>query len=244
MISTNGGCDLPCWLSLIPGEATQLDIDKLYLPIRGTFRPHPTTVETIMMMADLDLNGDNFPELSIKQFEQYGTIQRILVSTGSFNRPENDPLYYPPLTEAMQQYALAQVLAQYGVPTRVWIGLSGGPAEPGGSWIYSMWVFYDNLGFSVYYEGALLSRTADTLRVCPTYEGVSNITMYLQSAESERSLDVYLEDEYGSWVQGMFSQGILMDLESATGLSTEEFHRRFTEPGQEPCIEPPAELWH
>ena len=244
MISTNGGCNLPCWLGLLPGEAAEWDISEIYYPIVGTYLILPPSEEITRDHSPLDLDTDGITELYFDFFEQNGILQRILVSTDSLNRPENDPLYYPPLTEAMQQYALAQVLAQYGVPTHVWIGLSGGPAEPGGSWIYSMWVFYDNLGFSVYYEGALLSRTSDTLQVCPIYEGVSNITMYLQSAESERSLDVFLEDAYGSWVQGMVSQGILMDLKSATGLSTKEFHRRFTEPGQEPCIESPAELWH
>jgi hypothetical protein len=243
LISTNNECKLPCWLGLIPGKATEDDISSLLYPISGRHSALPTTDYVRKDSIFTVETSDGFPELYFDLFDQNGILLRVYVVTDSLNRPPSDPIYAPQLTEAMQIYSLDQVLTIYGKPSRVLIGVKSGPAEAGAPWLYHLFVIYDNLSFMIYYEGGDLHRLGDTISVCPSYLKLSYLTMFLQSPESESTLDVFVQDIYGVSLEDMASQGMFMDLKSAANISLEDFYLKFKQSNPETCIETNANLW-
>jgi hypothetical protein len=243
LISTNNECKLPCWLGLIPGKATEDDISSLLYPISGRHSALPTTDYVRKDSIFTVETSDGFPELYFDLFDQNGILLRVYVVTDSLNRPPSDPIYAPQLTEAMQIYSLDQVLTIYGKPSRVLIGVKSGPAEAGAPWLYHLFVVYDNLGFMIYYEGGDLHRSGDTISVCPSYLKLNYLNLFLQSPESDSSLDMFVKDIDGLSLQDMVSQGMFMDIKSATNLSPEDFYMKLKQSNTETCIETDANLW-
>ncbi len=244
LISTNNGCELPCWLGLMPGKATEEDISNFFYPITGRNSILPITNYVRKDHFPIMKTDSGLLELYFDFYEQNGILFRIYVATDILNKPLNDPRYDPALTDAMQIYSLDKVLTKYGVPSRAYLGITEGPSEPGAPWLYHLYVIYDNLGFMIYYEGGDLHRSGDTISVCPSYQKLSYINLFLQSPESESTLDTFLKEIYGLSLEDMSLQGKFMDIKSATNLSTEDFYLKLRQSYPETCIETNATLWH
>jgi hypothetical protein len=238
LISTNDGCELPCWWGVKPGESTPRDILNFLTPLGVHERP-PNSYrhgDSIYEFA-LDVNQKGILNLSLVFYERAGTVLSITVSSDMVILNGS-----PAFTEAMKRYSLNGVLAHYGKPTRVLVGLRGGPSEPSAPWLYSIWVFYDNLGMLIYYEGEGLSRKGQTLRVCPNYDGIWYIDLYLQSPSSTNLLEDLQALKSQFTIEEQIAEGYLRPLEESTNLSLAAFYELFVKPGSA-CFESPASAW-
>lgn len=151
--------------------------------------------------------------------------------------------YYNPLAfqEAWGHYSPKEVILTYGPPSRVWVEATSHFIEPTDSQTigYSLWLFYDDLGFLVQYSAAV--KYDSIYRMCPAVEneseGMKAIDLFLQSSSNQTPL----EDSSALLAPG--TMDYIKPIEEAAGLSPEEFYRLFTQNGQAACFETPQNIW-
>ncbi len=212
---------MPCWWGIVPGKTTFQEF--LSNPLIDYGRSDFHVPES---------NGPRDYYLHYSTTEQDGVIESIDVR-GGFGY--GDIVMSERAMREWQRYSLAQVLTDYGVPSRVW--LFPGPAvEPGFPPGYGLTVSYDPLGFSIYYGGpAKFSADPNTpeLWACPVPKRVSFIRMLLRPAGS-------ISDTETVWPEGGLLPGY--SLQEGTGMSLEEFQRMFREENDQNCLRLPLKL--
>ncbi len=229
-LADNGGCELPCWWGVNPGETSwetavqhfsEQGIQVLgdgSLGLRypsGEYRGHPT-------YTDL---------MDVQLYQDEGIVRSIEI--------QNDT-YYAPLQEQFtslwQRYALQPMLARHGVPTRVYFDLSiGAPCVGSGNFpTYTMWVIYDDQGIAIRYSGFLL-YDHDSWSVCPVFGQSGGIRISLWSVKDEVGPPDFATEVYDP--SGEFSvYGFLSEL---TTMSTQTFYETFRQIEPQACVEIP-----
>jgi hypothetical protein len=218
MLSSNGGCELPCWWGIVPGE-TGWEEMRAFFAAQGI---------GVSENGYLDLGypdpevGYRVPMLEVELEQQGGLVQAIRVTNDRTHEPLADD---PALV--WRRYELAQILSQYGVPSQVYLSLAVGAAciGPGVVPTYDMWVVYEDLGMAVLYPGMLI-RDLDNWLLCPVFGQTSDvfgptrtIEIRLQSPALDRPV---VSMEPGD---GVFNiTGTLMELAQ---MSVEEFYEIF-----------------
>ncbi|RLF31751.1 MAG: hypothetical protein DRM98_05085 [Thermoplasmata archaeon] len=192
-LATNGGCELPCWWGITPGESTWQEA-KDQLPHRHFQFWFPE----VPIHYDVHLNLT----------EEDGTVQSIKVQSYCFACDR--------FTEDWSRYSLDQVLSRYGVPSQVRIILAL-PVDAGGPIYYRLYVFYNDLGFGIIYEGPAVKQNG-LLHTCFSF---NYITLWLQSPESSIPLEHAINQDEWS---------LTVPLEEATGFTVEEFYEAFRHP--------------
>ncbi len=163
MLTTNGGCELPCWWGVTPGKSSWQDANSQFPCLHFQFR---------------------FPE-ELGDYDIHLTLTKkgsLVQSIGA--RGYCFPYDCDRFVQDWARYSLDQVLSRYGVPSRVRIALAL-PIEPGGPIYYLLYVFYDNLGIGIRYMGPAVVQ-GELLRTCFSFE---DITLWLQSPESSTPLE-------------------------------------------------------
>ena len=148
MLKTNGGCDLPCWWGIVPGQTDWQILKSRFVVYGGSA-----------------FDGSKFtPPLGYRITHSFvqnnGIVESIQVMGEVLGNTASDGF-----AQDWRLYSLDRVLTHYGVPSQVWVFLL--PAtEPGVTPGYGLTVTYVHLGFSIYYEGpAGVSRLK--VRACP-----------------------------------------------------------------------------
>lgn len=163
MLTTNGGCELPCWWGITPGESSWQDANDRFPYLNFQFQ-FPEEL------------GDYDVHLTLT--EEGGLVQFIEARGYCF--PDDCDRF----AQDWARYSLDQVLSRYGAPSRARIALVL-PVEPGGPIYYILYVFYDDLGVGLRYMGPAVAQ-GEVLRTCFSFE---DITLWLQSPESSTPLE-------------------------------------------------------
>ncbi len=219
LLKTNGGCELPCWWGITLGQSGwPADPFVACLAVRGSFAfdtPHPTQP------------FDYYIDITFNRRDRI--IQSIKISSGKFNRMgKASSQFY----RDWARYSLDQVLTRYGKPSQVLLELWPNPPEP--YYPYRLFVFYEELGILIAYEGPAIP--GETFRVCPEFEQVTDLRLWLQSPNQEYSfLQLANLDPT--------EQAQLLPIEEATGMDVETFYKTFKEAYTTVCLESPAEVW-
>ena len=227
MLADNGGCELPCWWGITPGETSWEAVVEAFSEqgIRvsgggGLGLEYPSG-----QYGDRTVYADMMEVV----FQEYGgTVQGVFV--------ENDH-YYLPLRDDFAalwgRYALQPVLSRHGPPSQVYLNLSiGAPCIGVGIFPdYSMWVMYQDQGIAIRYSGMLISDHEKHL-ICPVFGQVGQIQIRLQSPEADDELVDPASEVYD--LDGTFSiSGTAADL---AGMSGQEFYDAFSVPDPQACI--------
>ncbi|RME57457.1 hypothetical protein D6779_08620 [Candidatus Parcubacteria bacterium] len=132
-------------------------------------------------------------------------------------------------------------MEEYGIPSRVWLeSTSSGPIAKGRIAGYVLWIFYDQLGFLIKYEG--YGDYKPVYHFCPRFEGgedIRSLTMYLQSPHSPNPIEetaevIGLEIDPYPHVQS---------IEDAAGITPHEFYNLFTQKDTQACFNTPRDIW-
>lgn len=214
MLKTNAGCELPCWWGVVPGETDWHTVLNRFRAVGFAFDiPHPTRPYDYL----LDLSFDH----------QNSVVQSIQVT--SYISPGDKSERF---AQDWHRYSLDQVLTRYGEPSQVMLELWPNPPEP--YYPYRLFVFYEERGILIAYEGPAIP--GETLQVCPKFEQVTHLRLWLQSPGQERSL-LELAD------LDPLEQAQMLPLEEATGMDVQTFYETFRQAGTTTCLESPAEVW-
>ena len=226
MLSTNGGCELPCWWGITPGVTRWDDMVQFFsernIPVGGN--------GGLDLKYQTDWYGDRpvYGSMMEVTFQREGDlVQGVTVRNNRRRGPSDD------FTILWQRYALQPVLSRHGVPSQVHLNLTvGAPCVGAGNFPdYKMWVVYENQGIAIRYSGLAFPDNENWL-VCPVFGELRMIEIRLQAAGAETQLvDPELEVfDLG----GEFSiYGFLPDL---TGMSMQAFCDAFSQPVPQTCI--------
>lgn len=231
MLATNGGCELPCWWGITPGADRWSDVqDRLGLsPEQGWLWPDGARLHEIIYG---DLMYPPPPPygyyIHIDFIERNEIVQSIHVSAEVVQRttPER-------FATDWRRYSLDQVLTRYGEPSQVMLELWPNPPEP--YYPYRLFLFYEERGFLIRYEGPAIP--GETLEVCPDFKQVTRLDLWLQSPLEKRPL---LELAYSV---DPYERAQMLPLEEATGMDVRTFYETFQRAGATVCLKSPAEVW-
>ena len=159
----------------------------------------------------------------------------------SYSTPSS--LSTPEFKDALSRYSMATIIENYGVPSQVLLELNNGPIEPNGVWHYHIIVFYEHLGFIIYYnywgDGSIsLNPEKEVLYVCPDHKSNTRILFALTSLNYKISPEEILERHQGIDLE--YTKSLL----ETTGLSLQDFYDLFSLPSSTGCFESPSNTWH
>ena len=182
---------------------------------------------------DLDLNKGIIAN-RIGFLEREGNIELIYVYSEGYSNP----------VAFQEQWALfspQRVIEEYGVPSRVWLeSNSSGPVTEGRVAGYTLWIFYDQIGFLILYNG--YGEYESTFHFCPRFENgkdIRSIEIYLQSPDNPDPIEE---------IARIIGLGIdpypnVQFIEEAAGISTTEFYELFVQENVQACFDTPRDIW-
>lgn len=237
-LSDSGNCRLPCWWNVTPGQGWE-DAEKTIQVFGGVlvpgipgYDPETTSYGTSIFLKDI------IPDGTISIEEKQGLVNAWHVSsTGGVRNPEE-------FRGVWNNYSAQKIVTAYGIPERIL--LSGNPASNSLQFgLYSLWLFYDELGFSIFYEARIPKYFFGTpfFRICSETDPLLSIEINTQSPDNLLLLDRFdrtLEEvRLGTEIGNVT---VIHSLQEATGLSDEEIYEAFMQE-KDPCLAIPSDIW-
>jgi hypothetical protein len=238
-LSDSVDCRLPCWWNITPGQAREEAKKTIQsyggglVPGESWYDPEITTYGTSIVLKNVLPN-----ESTISLEEKQGSVYAWhILGLGGVQNPEK-------FRRTWKNYLAQEVVKTYGMPDRIF--LRGDPASnPLQYGFYSLWLFYDELGFSIVYEARIPMYFFDApfFRICSETDPLLNIKIHTQSPENPLSLerfdrtfeDVLLGTDIGKLM-------VITSLQEATGLSNEELYQAFMQE-KDACLAVPSDIW-
>jgi len=230
LLQTNAGCELPCWWGIVPGKTKWEDARKMleHLGVRISSKTEPD--------GSIFHGTGGFDFEDEKIYNNFGFLERDGV-VDSIHIWSDAGSNIPGFQTLWMYYDPQLLIPAFGVPSQAWLKTSSTDIGDTGRKIYVLWIFYDQHGFIVRYDGFV--RHDQIYHICPTltneFEGVRQISFLLQSPENQLPLDridqVGITDKY------------IRTLEDATGLSLDEFYQLFTQEDKPACFNTPRDIW-
>lgn len=235
LIQNNNGCQLPCWWGLTPGKSTWEEAEQLAQDVAARVRSQPLdgTSGDIFHSFSVDSKGEPLYD-SLAFVESQGRIDAVLVRGHS--------RYSPTGFESLwMNYSPGQLLKTYGAPSRV---LLQAPGQTGvgtsGKTGYSLWLFYDQQGFMLRYDGGVADLPI--YHICPDSEEPSlqiyRMDLNMQTLHNSRPL----EWDDSILVREM-NEDTVKTIQEAAGLSVEEFYELFLQKDEPHCFDTPHNIW-
>jgi hypothetical protein len=228
LITSNGGCDLPCFFGIIPGETQWAEVLKivepyarnttaLYDSFDGTAANQTKSVEMETERAENDVYINIVSGFGINTDGIIQTIKTI------FNLMGNESAM--PYDDRLSSFGISEVLKNNGVPDEVYF--NGHPRNGNGS--YDIAIEYQHLHMVVLTSGMAISIGEDRYSVCPNIgDGqITNTTVLLTDSSYEGTLADVLGYPYNDGPT----------LLSESGISPFDFYELMTSEGILNCFE-------
>jgi hypothetical protein len=219
MQTTNGGCDLPCWWGIAPGETTRAQAERILAPLGAYVIPYDD---------DFLLN---FPDYSGIGIDVYGSddepISSIEIRAWYYGSDGSGRRF--PFDESWYLYSLEGVLEQLGAPSEVWLGF-GPPIQEETISFGELFVFYDELGLIIEYTG-VAKRTDDAVQGCFDLDSLISLRISIAPPRPEGISGPGWEWETDPQL-----------LELVTDLNSEALYERF-QGADSICLKSPGNLW-
>lgn len=222
-------CDLPCWFGITPGETSADGVEKQLSALGFTYYKYINSDGSINYYDELVTQGSVYNNFNYSI--NNNLVDYIGIRVEGYNDPEGFHKHW-------NFYSPEVLIPTYGPPDRVRIIISK-PPIPHNRVRYTLYVFYDNLGIFVIYNGIGLYHYQENeklYKICPKWAEPTIETfmhLYLQSPKNERPLVLLLN--YSIWGS--------KPLEDATNYDVNKLYTLLSTPGAEVCFESPIDIW-
>jgi hypothetical protein len=239
-LADNGDCRLPCWWNITPVQTWE-DAEKAIQGFGGFVEPvfpgyDPGT--TVYGVGGLSITGAVPDRGSISFEERHGLVYASHISS----RGEGGGNSYE-FGRVWKNYSAQKIIKAYGMPDRILLDGDDTNSIYGG--IYSLWLFYDELGFSILYE-AYIPRYffgAPFFRICSETDSLLTIELNMQSPNNtlplERFNRTFEQVRLGTDIGKLI---IIHSLQEATGMTDDEIYETFMQE-KDPCFAIPSDIW-
>lgn len=234
LMINNGGCPLPCFWGLIPGETEWEEANRMFQPLGNNiifqfYLGHGVYRYEVELQNHEDAVTAHASFYVRDRIIQWITSQQI-VSSGS-----------PRLGEFEQALSLKSILLKNGIPERITVSLGVGFDHYPDIAEYGLLLYYDQRGFQIYYSG-ISTREVQGYNACPnkfytrTQMEPFRIMYGVQSPDSDQPLERLEELMWGQ---------ILSEpsLEEVTGLGIEELYTLVLDGDKLACFMIDREFW-
>jgi len=231
LIETNNNCRLPCLFGIQPGISIWEEIRSVESPFyfRKVYLP--------------DSNGFLYLHFHVKDkighldvaFSGTGHLVEHITATAYIFLP-GDPHYSPALARAARAYSLPNILAEYGIPSRILFYVQGQIESNSGS-LAEILLFYDQLGFGIHYfflNAVTQDPVNSATRLCLKDDHLESFKLYLQAPDDRTPLEKMITTDIGG---RFFPYDRLQPLEDITTLSIKDFYNRFTSSPTKDCFD-------
>lgn len=221
LLQNNGGCELPCWWGVIPGQASWKELKPFLQSLSlEIYRPgDEQTTRSQQKFYEVYVRRDLMPTTPFWSLYEVrnGIIEGIEIASIK-------PQYFP----------LSQLLTVYGRPDEVWLVTYAN--TPDGSHPFRMTLVYSERGFVVSYELEDIAERENKLVACLAQP--DRISLWLVSPERK----ITFADARVSTLQ-VSEEENYRTLAEATDLTIETFYEIFGSSDNTHCLETPGTLW-
>jgi hypothetical protein len=166
LYNNNGGCDLPCWWGIVPGETSWETTISILAPlseIRGPYIVQDITQYTLRFVLPEDI--DPFGNLDIPGVEP-GTFMGLYVENDIVKAIGVDSYFI----KRGNDYSLSGLLIEFGKPEEIWAYASPWQACLSSGqkywYCYRLELYYPHKGISIYLQGAG-DKQQENIYACP-----------------------------------------------------------------------------
>ncbi len=214
LLETNGGCQLPCWWGIVPGETSVQEVLSFFEPFASEIFVEDTGVAVFIWETPEEISPGN--EISFDFLVSAGIVSHIDVHG----------------IQGADLFRLPLVLTNYGQPNEIWIRTFS--PNPGENTVpFSVIAFYGNQGFVAYWQGSGDVR-GNIIHGCIE----SSPSLYLWSPDPNISTIIDTTKLFDPILPG----GALR-LTEASGMNEETFYNSFRGFGGPVCLDTPKSLW-
>ncbi|MBN8657276.1 MAG: hypothetical protein J0M11_16210 [Anaerolineae bacterium] len=229
----NTDCRLPCWWGITPGKTSWQDSETLLRHLGATIKQFQS--ETGGYNYGVLLRG--LPELVFSFYDNgapNSIVDKIFVSgnKGGGQDQREFEIFW-------ESYSPKEVMTKYGIPSRILLDTLGTLGNTDmGKHGYTVWIFYDSLGFMIRYDGFIADE--DTFRFCFNLNQGANDIDHIELTLQHQGYAFPLES--GDSILSTYpTRGI--PIQNVANISVEEFHQLFTQVEQPYCLETPHDIW-
>lgn len=224
LLSTNGGCDFPCWWGIRRG-------DPLEKAAAVTSPFHKADIRGSAYGYSVSLGEFRTPDLQITyRSGEDSHIDRMVIELWQ-------PTAHLHLRDVLEdRFSPESILTRYGKPSEVLFAAAPlAELEPIRG--YVVFLIYEEQDFGIAYQG--VTTNDDPVRICsinlrnmnPVVEQLEQISLFLYDPRKEIDR---LNRQYWNDLQ---------PIGDVTTMSVEEFISAFSAPGSGECIESAVQLW-
>jgi hypothetical protein len=222
LIETNKDCRLPCLFGIRPGISTWEEVRSVESPFyfRDVYRPDENGFLYLHSHVQ-----DKITHLDAAFSGSGPHIQHITAAAYIFL--PSDPRYSPATAKAARAYFLPNILAEYGMPSRIRLYVQG-PTLSNSRSLAETLLLYDHLGFGIHYFFVnIVTQDPENsaIRTCFRDDRLESFKLYLQAPGDRTPLEKMVPTAVGD---RFFPYDWLQPLEDMTSLSIEDFYKRFT----------------
>jgi hypothetical protein len=228
LLSTNGGCSLPCWWGFILGDTKWEQVNNFLVEKGAKFSKKEVKVnEVIYETASFNLE-DNSILHKLYFLVNNGIVKSIFISGDGI---QNTTLF----KKVWKEYFPDAVIRNLGEPSQLLLSIPNGPFEEPANYVnYDMWIIYESLGISFKYTGSIKNEA--NILICPfSNNGVSlpwSISILLGGQNNSQDLMNSLQYFGYSPVY----LGNLTTLESVSGVNLQELNNLLIEDQNKACF--------
>lgn len=232
-LSNSSDCNLPCWWGITPGKTSWQDSETLLRHLGATIKQFQS--ETGGYNYGVLLRG--LPELVFSFYDNgvpNSIVDKIFVSgnKGGGQDQREFEIFW-------ESYSPKEVMTKYGIPSRILLDTSGTLGNTDmGKHGYTVWIFYDSLGFMIRYDGFIADE--ETFRFCFNLKQGANDIDHIELTLQHQDYAFPLEHD-DSILGSASPRGL--PLQDVTGISIEKIHQLFTQVEKPYCLETPHEIW-
>jgi hypothetical protein len=216
LLRTNNGCELPCWWGIIPDQTRWSDAEDFLKPFSNIYERQPPSEWFVYdVRSPIAKTFSELGEIRATYAVRGGTVKELEVS-------EFDE----------DSYHLASFLQKHGVPSEVYISsFSSDYGLPPNQVPFGLNLYYPEKGVNALY-GTYAMVNGAQIEGCLDKSPI----LFLWSPEdAHRSMEYIL-----GWDQ---TSTPYLDVETAIGLSIQEFFDKYSNPENSPCLQTPTILW-
>lgn len=224
LMAANGGCELPCWWGIVPGQTEQQEARDWFVSQGIDEWEWGGSPEGSYYSLGLGhpVAGSPYGSRDVIFYAWVAEDTIDLIQTVGVRARGEDSHYF---TEDWQPYTPSILLDKYGSPTRIEL-MKIVHADPGPPY-YQLTLSYPDLGIEAHYI-ILYEPLADGRdRLCSDFEDVQHIELFLHPPGRMSDFPIELlatRDSYDSW-------------EATTGTDLETLRQFFTDGDEPSCLE-------
>jgi len=209
LLSTNGGCDLPCFWGVTPGQTAWGDMSALLQSFNRLYENETQDSGWPIYTVALDVRTPTRGVLfSLQVTVGDGLVQRIL----TYNEAHDLPSFY----SYWSRYSMRAMLQQLGPPDRVYVHVVSD--EYGPSPYYSLLVIDEEDKSAIWLEG---DRTREN-ELCPQFDDGDDVTnLRISLANPAGSIEILPS----AWIQETDSE-FWRPIDQVLGIDAHSFYER------------------